>query len=318
MPLRKQGTIVKSSLALGLMTAAVLPSTANAGLLDSLFKPKATTTTSAATTPTSTPAATSPASTSTSTAATSGGVTTTNTATTSATSATTSSAVPSGTGCTPLPTTKSFQKVDGDTADYSLAPNGNFESGTTGWTLAGGAKVVSLNETLGVAPGKKAVQIPLSGSITSPAFCVDETNPHFRFTYKVDNAVLSGFIAYVIYRDAAGKITNVQLVSSKTLALTPSLWQATPKSPLSTIIPLNSTTKTASVQLKITALNPTDFVLDTADAIIGENAATAAVHQVGSAASGLVGAITGAVSPALNIGITVDSVMVDQIGRAHV
>ncbi|MEH3053937.1 MAG: hypothetical protein PGN13_08015 [Patulibacter minatonensis] len=104
-------------------------------------------------------------------------------------------------------------------------------------------------------------------------------------------------------------------MSSKVLALTPSLWQATPKSPLATIIPLNSTTKTASVQLKITALNPTDFVLDTADSIIGENAATQAVHAVGSAGSGLVAAITGAVSPALNIGITIDSVMVDPYRR---
>ena len=312
MPLRKQGTILKSSLVLGLATAAVLPSTANAGLLSSLFQPKTTTT--AATTPTaSTPTTTTTPSTT--TEATAGGLTTTNTSTTTSTSATTSSAVPSGTGCTPLPTTKAFQRVDGDTADYSLAPNGNFENGTGGWTLAGGAKVVGVNETLGVAAGRRAVQIPLSGSITSPAFCVDETNPHFRFTYKVDNAVLSGFIAYVIYRDAAGKVTNVQLVSSKTLALTPSLWQATPKSPLATIIPLNSTTKTASVQLKITALNPTDFVLDTADAIIGVNPATQLVHAVGSAGSGLVGAITGAISPALNIGITVDSVMVDPYRR---
>ncbi|MDO9355995.1 MAG: hypothetical protein Q7T55_20015, partial [Solirubrobacteraceae bacterium] len=227
----------------------------------------------------------------------------------------TSASTPAGAACTPLPTTKAFQRVDGDTADYSIAPGGNFESGTSGWTLSNGAKIVSGNETLGVSSGSKALQIPLAGSATSPAFCVDESNPHFRFAYKVDNAVLSGFIAYVIYRDAAGKITNVELVSSKILALTPSTWQATPNSPLSTLLPLNATTKTASVQLKITSLSPTDFVDDTATAILGNNAATSAVTSIGGAATNLVATISGAVSPIANIGITVDSVMVDPYRR---
>jgi hypothetical protein len=78
---------------------------------------------------------------------------------------------------------------------------------------------------------------------------------------------------------------------------------------------LNSTTKTASVQLKIVALNPTDFVDDAATAIIGDNAATSAVHAIGSAGSNLVATISGAVAPIANIGITVDSVMVDPYRR---
>lgn len=309
MPLRKQGTIVKSTVAAAIMACAVMPATANAGLLSSWFKvPTATPTPTPKPSPTPTPSATTTVSSPTT-------VTTTATPTTTTTSATTSSAVPSGVGCTALPTRKAFERIDGDTADYSLAPNGGFEGGTGGWTLANGAKIVSGNETLGASTGSRALQLPLSASATSPAFCVDETNPHFRFVYKVDNAVLSGFIAYVIYRDAAGKITNVELVSSKALAMAPSTWQASPKSPLATIIPLNSVSRTASVQLKITALNPTDFVLDTSEAIIGQNAATDLVHTVGSAGSGLVGAITGAVSPALNIGVTIDSVMVDPYRR---
>ena len=298
MPLRKQGTIVRTALCAGLIGFAAIPASANAGILDSLLKPKV-----ASTTTSTTPVATTPA-----VAATSTGVATTNTATTTATSATTSSAVPSGT-CTPLATTKAFQKLDGDTSDYSPAPDGGFENGGQGWTFAGGAKVTAGNETLGVLAGKKQAVLPLGGSVTSPNFCVDETNPHFRFTYKVDNAVLSGFIAYVIYRDAAGKITNVELVSSKVLAFAPSTWTATPNSPLATIIPLNSTTKTASVQLKITSLSPTDFVNDVSGGIVKP------VTDLGGAAAGLVGSITGAISPALNIGITIDSVMVDPYRR---
>ena len=253
MPLRKQGTILKSALTLGLAAAVMAPSSALAEDV-------------------------------------------------------TSAAVPSGT-CTPLPTTKAFERVDGDTADYSLAPDGNFELGGRGWTFAGGAKVVSANESLGVSAGRKAVTIPLNGSITSPSFCVDESHPHFRFAYKVDNASLAGFIAYVIYRDAAGRITNVELISSKLLALAPSLWKATPKSPLATIIPLNSTTKSASVQLKITSLSPTDFVNDVTGGIVQP------VTSFAGSMTGLVGSITGAISPMLNIGITVDSVMVDPYRR---
>ncbi len=302
MPLRKHGTIVRTAVALSAAAMFVAPTSANAGLLDSLFKPRTTTKTTKTPTPTPTPTSTS------STSVVAGGVATTNTATTTETSNTTSSAVPSGT-CTPLPTSKAFEKIDGDTADYSLAPDGSFENGGRGWTFSGGAKVTSGGETLGIAPGRKQVTIPLAGSITSPAFCVDESHPHFRFAYKVDNAVLSGFIAYVIYRDAAGRVTNVELISSKVLALSPSMWQATPKSPLATIIPLNSTTKTASVQLKITSLSPTDFVNDVTGGVV------APVTSFVGTAAGLVGSITGAISPALNIGITVDSVMVDPYRR---
>jgi hypothetical protein len=303
MPLRKHGTILKSGLtASAVLALAVVPASANAGILSGLLTPKAPTTTTTTTTTTSNPtavatvAATTPAASSTSTV-------------------TTSTAVPAGAACTQLPTTKAFQKVDGDTADYSLAPGGNFESGTAGWTLSNGAKVVTGNETLGVSSGSKALQLPLGGSATSPAFCVDESNPHFRFAYKVDNASLSGFIAYVIYRDAAGTITNTQLVSSKLLSMAPSTWQASPASPLSTLIPLNATAKTASVQLKITALSPTDFVQDTATAITGTGALTQAATTIGGAASGLVATISGAVTPIANIGVTVDSVEVDPYRR---
>jgi hypothetical protein len=34
----------------------------------------------------------------------------------------------------------------GDYANYYLGPNGSFESGTTGWTVSGGAKVVDGNQ----------------------------------------------------------------------------------------------------------------------------------------------------------------------------
>ena len=294
-PLRKQGTIIRSAVCAGLIGFAAIPASANAGILDSLLKPKASTTT------TTTVKATTPSG-NTSTSI----VTTTNTP---APSAVTSSAVPAGAACTPLPTTKAFQNVDGDAADYSPAPNGTFENGTGGWTLTGGAKVANANETLGISPGTKALQMPLMSTATSPNFCVDESNPHFRFAFKVDNAVLSGFIAYVIYRDAAGKITNIELVSSKLLALSPSTWQATPNNPLATLIPLNATAKTASVQLKLNCLSPTDLVNDVTGGVV------APITNFVGVAGGLVGSVTGLLGNQTNIGITVDSVMVDPYRR---
>ncbi len=294
MPLRKSGSIVGTTAVIVALSAAALPATASAGLFSSLLSGTSASTANAS------------------------GTTVTTTSTTS--TVTPSSAInvsnnPPASACTQLPTTKSFSKVDGDTADYSPAPDGGFEAGGKGWTFTNGAKVVSGNENLGVLSGSKSLMMPLTSTATSPAFCIDESNPHFRFAYKIDNMSLSGFLAYVIYRDSAGHITSLELVSSKALSLAPTLWQASPKSPLATLIPLGGTNKSATVQLKILALSPTDFVKDVSDAIIGENPLTAAVTKVGGAATGLTSIITSTVSSTTNIGVKIDSVMVDPYRR---
>jgi hypothetical protein len=83
--------------------------------------------------------------------------------------------------CEPVATTKAFQGFN-DSSEYFLAPNGGFESGSTGWSLTN-ASVVSGNESyflngkgdtrsLAIAPGGKAV---------SSEFCVDTTRTGFRF-----------------------------------------------------------------------------------------------------------------------------------------
>ena len=79
--------------------------------------------------------------------------------------------------------------------------------------------------------------------------------------------------------------------------------------PLATLIPLNPGTKTASVQLKLTALSPTDLVDD-----LTGGALKPVTNLVGTA-GGLVGSITGLFGNQLNIGVTVDSVMVDPYRR---
>src|SRR4051794_37314920 len=62
----------------------------------------------------------------------------------------------------------------GDNATYTPVPGGAFESGQPGWTLSGGAKIVSGNETNYVrsASDSHSLSIPAGGVATSPSICV--------------------------------------------------------------------------------------------------------------------------------------------------
>jgi hypothetical protein len=74
----------------------------------------------------------------------------------------------------------------GDGADYTPVPGGDFEVGSKGWTLSGGAKLVSGNETykVGGSTDARSLQIPAGGVATSPAMCVGLTEPTIRWFQK--------------------------------------------------------------------------------------------------------------------------------------
>lgn len=169
-----------------------------------------------------------------------------------ATSAVAAAPVAASAACVPAPTTKAFAKV-GDNADYSPAPDGSFEGGASGWTLTGGAKVVSGNESLGlltgsIVPGSKSLSMPVGSTATSPEFCVDESHPYFRFMAKATSA-MAGYKAIVIYRDASGAVRSSQFTSSSEISWGDGSWVASKVSPLAANIPLASG-QTASVQLR--------------------------------------------------------------------
>lgn len=223
MPLRKQGTIVPLTALAALALGAAVPASASAWSWYPSATPTPTPTPTATPTPTPTPT---PAPTVTPTPA------------------------PTTGGCTPMPTRQAFAKY-GDTAEYFLAPGGSFESGTTsGWTLTYGAKFVSGNENLGVTSGSRALQLAPGATATSPAFCVDDSLPSFRFAAKV-SSLDGGYAAIVIYRDAAGSITKTQFTSSAdgTYWNGASAWNPSAISPLASKIPLTDANDTASVQL---------------------------------------------------------------------
>ena len=84
-------------------------------------------------------------------------------------------------GCT-APATQAFLFA-GDRKDYVLAPGADVEGSLAGWSLTGGATVVS-----GSAPavsggrlGAKSLLVPSGGSVTSAPMCVAAHSPFFRF-----------------------------------------------------------------------------------------------------------------------------------------
>jgi len=82
--------------------------------------------------------------------------------------------------CATTPTSKAFAAF-GDNADYSLAPGGSFESGTTGWSL-NGASVAAGNESYKVhgASDAKSLAVKATGTAASAPFCVAIQHPSFR------------------------------------------------------------------------------------------------------------------------------------------
>jgi hypothetical protein len=92
----------------------------------------------------------------------------------------------------------------GDDSNYTLAPNGSFEEGSTGWSLSGGARVVGRNNDL--RPGSRSLALPQGASATSPAACVKLGDPASRFFLR--NASGSGKVKVEItYRTVLGLFT---------------------------------------------------------------------------------------------------------------
>jgi hypothetical protein len=75
----------------------------------------------------------------------------------------------------------------GDSASYARLLNGGFEGGTTGWTLSGGAKVVSGNEPFfvnGSAADSHSLLLPAGSSAYSGTVCFALGDWHLRFLMR--------------------------------------------------------------------------------------------------------------------------------------
>lgn len=160
-------------------------------------------------------------------------------------------------GCVPQTDTIKAYAGLGDDADYVPAPGATFEQGQAGWTFSKKtwpwdegkvARIVAGNDGNNILPGANALEVQKDGFALSPRFCVDESHPHFRFSFKVTGWA-STFDVLIVYRDLAGNVEEAQFVSSRNVTLFPGQWQVSPASPLATQIPLVAGGNAASVQL---------------------------------------------------------------------
>jgi hypothetical protein len=99
----------------------------------------------------------------------------------------------SATDCGDETLTKPFAQF-GDQASYKLVKGASFEVGTTGWTLAGGAKVVTGNEPwkVGGSGHAKSLVLPAGSTAITPTACVGLAEPTLRFFVKKNRAPLLG------------------------------------------------------------------------------------------------------------------------------
>jgi hypothetical protein len=104
-------------------------------------------------------------------------------------------------------TTKPFAPWS-DYAKYAFAPNGGFESGATGWTLTGGAKVVSGNESF-FAHGSRerySLSLPPGSTAKSAPMCVSVLNGKMRFFAANSGAASARLKVQVLYNGGVGSL----------------------------------------------------------------------------------------------------------------
>jgi hypothetical protein len=100
-----------------------------------------------------------------------------------------------------------------DVANYVLAPGGTFENGATGWTLSGGASVVTGDEPFDVhAAGEtQGLSLPAGSSATSGSMCVGIEHPTLRLFARNTGFVLSTLKVEVLFEDASGDVHSLPI-----------------------------------------------------------------------------------------------------------
>ena len=110
-----------------------------------------------------------------------------------------------GVSC-PTPTSQPFASW-GDFASYRLAPNGGFESGTTGWTMGGGAQVVAGNEAFAVSgAGARSLALPDGSSATTAPMCVSLLSGKMRFFVRNSGSSDARLRVRVLYNGGVGSL----------------------------------------------------------------------------------------------------------------
>ena len=132
----------------------------------------------------------------------------------------------------------------GDSAQYTLVPGGNFESGAPAWTLSK-AKVVSGNESFYVRSNKdsRSLSLGASGVATSRPVCVGLEHPTMRFVARNSGLLTSPLSVEVLFETSLGAVLSLPIGVVPSLS---SKWQVTlPLPVVANLLPLLPNQKTA-------------------------------------------------------------------------
>ena len=136
-----------------------------------------------------------------------------------------------------------------DYANYAFAPDGGFESGGNGWSLSGGARAVSGNESYYVhsRTDKASMSLPKGASATSPGMCISLLSSKMRFLVRGDAG--SSVKVQVVYR---GLLSSVLGIFDGGTISAGGTWKPSPAlGMLGGVLPLLTT----SVSFRFTAVN---------------------------------------------------------------
>jgi hypothetical protein len=149
--------------------------------------------------------------------------------------------------CASTPTTKPFQAF-GDGHDYSLVPNGGFESGAGGWSLPG-ARVTTGNESWSVraAGDSKSLAIDATGTAVSPTVCIDIKRPTYRFFARRTSGSWGVLNLRVRWQDSSGRTNETTIAALDSSFGT--AWRVSPVYNIASLLGLWNADQDASVQL---------------------------------------------------------------------
>jgi hypothetical protein len=101
----------------------------------------------------------------------------------------------------------------GDSNAYTLVPGGNFEHGTAGWLLSGGAAVTSGNESfhVGGASDSHSLALPWGSSATTPASCTNIYHPTVRLFVRNTGSASSQLRVQALYPGLLGGVNTATL-----------------------------------------------------------------------------------------------------------
>jgi hypothetical protein len=144
--------------------------------------------------------------------------------------------------------THPFQQF-GDSAAYFGFKNNGFESGSTGWSVTGGAYVASGNEPFFANGwGSRSLALPAGASATSPAFCINLLDPAVRAFARGPNG--GDLKVQVLLRGLTGNLLGILNYGDTTGT---GSWAPTGRTPSALALPL----LTSYAQIRMTSASGT-------------------------------------------------------------